>query len=135
MLLNPSMAKKEKKSPSRRPLTAEERAEGQRLKAAIKRAGTTQEKLAFEMGWKGQSAVGQYVNNVPMSDAVIIRMAVKLGIPPTDIRPGIWNSLPARPLDDYDTDTITFADEYDALSPEDRQILRKTLELLKRRPA
>lgn len=129
MLLNPGVTKSKTK---RRPLTAEEKAEGQRLKRAIKRAKLSQEEFALEMGWKGQSAVSQYVNHVPMSDAVIIRMTNRLGIQPTEIRPDVWDRLEARPPGNLDSDAMDFAGSYADLDDDERDLLRNHLDLIRR---
>lgn len=123
-----------KNAKTRRPLTAEEKAEGRRLKAIMAEKSVTQEQLAYEMGWKTQGAVSQYIHRIPMSNEVVIRLATKLGVEPVEIRPDVWKRIQAEPpTGEIDEDTKDFAREYAASSDEDRQILRQTLEILRRR--
>lgn len=136
MLLNHSMVETKAKH-ERRALTPEERAEAARLKSIYEQKkhqlGLTQEKLAHLMGFQTQGAVSQYFNRLPMSAETVIRFAHFLNVEPTEIRPNIWEQIPSLPPGDLDRDASDFAREYASAPDEDRQILRQTLDILKRR--
>jgi transcriptional regulator with XRE-family HTH domain len=125
-------------SDGKRKLSDEERAESARLKAIYRRKkkslGITQEKLAAQMGFATQGAVSHYMNSViAMSNEVVLRFAHHLDVDPREIRPDIWESIPLQPrINGLDAEAIEFAKDYAGLSPEDREILRKTLSRLLR---
>lgn len=88
----------------RRPLTQEERADAERLKALYKQkkaeyrlAGRklTQETLAGALGWSGQTAVSQYMAaNIPMNLEAAAMFARFFNVPLEKISPRLANLLP-----------------------------------------
>lgn len=83
----------------RRELTPEEKARAARLRAIWDRyrqenPGVSQESMAFDMGWKTQGAVSQYLNGtIPLNLHAGLRFAKRLGVPVTDIEPAWADDL------------------------------------------
>lgn len=81
----------------RRPLTAEERAEAQRLKAAwtqfkydrqMRGVPVTQKWLADHCGWSGQSAVSQFLNGTtPLNLDALMKICTAIGADPKRVSP------------------------------------------------
>jgi SOS-response transcriptional repressor LexA len=81
--------------PQRRPLTAEEKAEAQRLKAAwtqfkyarqMEGDPVTQQWLADQCGWSGQSAVSQFLNGTtPLNLDALMKICAAIGNDPKRI--------------------------------------------------
>lgn len=100
---------------TRRPLTADEVAESQRLKAiyeqkkaAAKAAGKplTQADVADACGWSGQSAFSQYATGkVPLNVEALLKLSKALGFLPAEVSPRLARlvtdsglDVPAEPL-------------------------------------
>lgn len=97
---------------TRRPLTDEELAESQRLKAiyeqkksASRAAGKslTQADVADACGWSGQSAFSQYATGkVPLNVEALLKLSKALGFDPVDVSPrlmrGITNPQSGSPV-------------------------------------
>lgn len=91
---------------TRRPLTPEEIAESQRLKAiyqqkksAARAAGKslTQADIADACGWSGQSAFSQYATGkVPLNVEALLKLSNALGFSPLDVSPRLMK-LVAQP--------------------------------------
>lgn len=91
------------KNVMRRELSAEETNDAKRLaevfkqrKAELKAQGVrmTQETLAHDCGWKGQSAVSQYTNGrIPLNLDALIRLSGALGVKPERISPRLADRL------------------------------------------
>lgn len=84
----------------RRPLTADELAAADRLRLAYQQrkreTGLTQERLAFDCGWKQQSAASQYITGkIPLNLDALLKLASALGVTPADIFPELAASLPS----------------------------------------
>lgn len=78
--------------PPKRSLDPQEQAAADRLRAiwdSQKRTlGLTQESVAFEFGWKQQSAVSQYLNGaIPLNVGALLKFSEKLGVKPSEIYP------------------------------------------------
>ncbi len=81
----------------RRPLTAEEKAEAQRLKAAwtqfkyarqLQGSAVTQKWLADQCGWSGQSAVSQFLNGTtPLNLDALMKICTAIGADPKRVSP------------------------------------------------
>lgn len=88
----------------RRELTAEEIDDAKRLaeifkqrKAEIKADGghLSQESLAHDCGWKGQSAISQYMNaRIPLNMEALLKLSSALKVPPEKISPRLTAQLP-----------------------------------------
>lgn len=88
---------------TRRPLTAEETAESQRLKAiyeqkkaAAKASGQslTQADVADACGWSGQSAFSQYATGkVPLNVEALLRLSKALGFAPAEVSPRLMKGI------------------------------------------
>lgn len=77
---------------SRRELTAEEKSAASALRNLWEtrrlKLGLTQEKAAFELGWKQQSAVSQYLNGqIPLNLETVLKFAKLLEVDPEMIYP------------------------------------------------
>lgn len=91
--------------PRRRELTPEETADAKRLaevyrqvKAERKERGLhlTQESLAHECGWGGQSAVSQYTNGrIPINLDALVKLASALDVEPSRISPSLAERIRA----------------------------------------
>lgn len=89
---------------TRRKLTPEELADAKRLKDLFNQAKSryalegrklTQEKLAWELGWSGQTAVSQYTNaNIPLNFDAVSKFANFFNVPIKDISPRLAAKLP-----------------------------------------
>ena len=96
---------------TRRPLTPEETADAQRLKAIYNQAkqryrdageNLTHEVLAHSLGWSGQAAVSQYLNaNIPLNFSAAVKFARFFDVPLERISPRLAVILP--PSDTLDT--------------------------------
>lgn len=88
----------------RRELTPEEINDAKRLaeifrkrKAELKAQGEsmTQESLAHDCGWRGQSAISQYTNGrIPLNLDALSKLSNALKVPPGDISPRLAARLP-----------------------------------------
>lgn len=88
----------------RRDLTPDEINDAKRLaeifkarKSELKAEGLhmTQESLAHDCGWKGQSAVSQYMNaRIPLNLEALAKLSRALRVPPRDISPRLAETLP-----------------------------------------
>lgn len=88
---------------TRRPLTDEELAESQRLKAiyeqkksASRAAGKslTQADVADACGWSGQSAFSQYATGkVPLNVEALLKLSKVLGFDPVDVSPRLMRDI------------------------------------------
>lgn len=100
---------------NRRPLTPAELAAANRLwmiwtqrKAAT---GMTQERLAFECGWRQQSAVSQYLKGaIPLNLEALLKFASVLEFSPAEVFPELAQSLlPAAEAPPPEADKYEFA--------------------------
>lgn len=92
------------KSKPRRDLTPDELADAERLDAAYRRwkasekaAGrtVTQETLAQDCGWSGQSAFSQYSKGrIPLNLEALVKLSNALGVSPREISPRLAEKLP-----------------------------------------
>jgi transcriptional regulator with XRE-family HTH domain len=117
----------------RTPLTADERRQAQRLKAAYEasksRLGLTQEILGARLGMT-QSSVGHYLNGSrSMNDLVLLRFCAAIEIDPETIRPGILDQLPSSAASSLDLSekALEFARQFDSLSPDDQAFVLAVL--------
>lgn len=88
----------------RRELTSDETQDAKRLaevfrkrKAELKAQGEsmTQESLAHDCGWRGQSAISQYVNaRIPLNLDALVKLSDALRVDPGDISPRLASRLP-----------------------------------------
>lgn len=83
----------------RRELLPHERAAAQELRrlwdAHKASLGLTQERVAFQFGWKQQSAVSQYLNGViPLNLEALVKFAELLRVPAEEIFPALASKLP-----------------------------------------
>lgn len=128
----------------RRELTDAEKQTVERLKKiwAIKKAELklTQEAVALECGWSGQTAFAQYINaNVPLNIEAVLKIAKVFKIHPAEIMPEIQDMLPtcddsaknenkevagtAQGSSDLSADALEFARLFDGLSSDQRVVL------------
>jgi phage repressor protein C with HTH and peptisase S24 domain len=86
----------------RRPLTDEQKAEGLRLKAiyeerkaAAQAAGRklTQADVAEDCGWKGQSAVAQYMGRIPLNIEALLKLSTALRFSPEEVSPRLASMI------------------------------------------
>lgn len=81
------------------PLSQEQLADAARLKnvwLAYKKShpGASQEKLAFECGWKTQGAVTQYMNGkIPLNISALLKFSAALHASPDSISPSLAKQL------------------------------------------
>lgn len=83
---------------SRRQLSIAEQEAAHRLKAlwdeAKRPKQLTQERVAFDFGWKQQSAVSQYLNGViPLNLDALLKFSALLEVPPEQIAPHLARKL------------------------------------------
>ena len=119
-----------------RPLTTEQLADAERLKAALTEAkrdfGLTQSDLASLCGWDSQSTVSQYANGrIPLNVDALGAMCIHLRVPMHEISPTlarrlaqIAQTLPkdtrARAAGGWPFETVTRAD-FDRLPRDDQR--------------
>lgn len=96
----------------------------------------SQEKLALECGWSGQSAFSQYYHGrVPLNTEAVLKLAKVLKVHPTEIMPEIAEFLPTNPITakidkvqetpyGLTPEAIEFAKAWQELPPEQRSALK-----------
>lgn len=101
---------------NRRALTTAELDAAARLRSAFlarKRAeGLTQERLAFECGWRQQSAASQYITGkIPLNLDALLKLSVALKVQPADIYPELAAGLPpvTQPVEADPSERYEFA--------------------------
>ena len=124
-------------SKKKRELTTEEEQRASRLREIWnekkKELKLSQEKIAFECGWNGQSAFSQYYNGfTPLNTDAVLKIAKVLKIHPTKIMPEIAEFLPDNQsmeireknlLEELDEETIEFAKAWKELPTEQKNTL------------
>lgn len=101
--------------------------------AKKKELNLSQEKIAFECNWSGQSAFSQYYHGrVPLNTEAVLKLAKALQVEPTEIMPEIASLLPkSQPTIGQIQETtygltqeaIEFAKAWQELPPEEKDTL------------